>query len=57
VRFIVSDDMGELRRFNWLDEAKRFIGGNPDLTLTKLPKSAKQDPYIMAQQLLGEALI
>ncbi len=57
MRFIVSDDMGELRRFNWLDEAKRFIGGNPDLTLTKLPKSAKQDPYIMAQQLLGEALI
>jgi hypothetical protein len=57
MRFIVSDDMGELRRFNWLDEAQRFIGDNPDLTLTKLPKPVKQDPYIIAQQLLGEALI
>jgi dTDP-glucose 4,6-dehydratase len=39
------------------DEAKRFMGGNPDFKLTKLPKPVKQDPYIMAQQLLGEALI
>ena len=57
MRFVVSDDMGELRRFNWLDEAQRFIGDNPDLTLTKLPKPVKQDPYTIAQQLLGEALI
>ena len=57
MRFIVSDNLGELRRFNWLDEAKRFIGDDPEMFLTKLPRPAKQDPYIMAQQLLGEALI
>lgn len=57
MRFIVSDDMGELRRFNWLDEAKRFIGDNPDLKLTKLPKPVQADPYVVALQQLGEALI
>ena len=57
MRFIVSDDMGELRRFNWLDEAIRFIGDNPELKLNKLPKPVKQDPYEKALQILGEAHI
>jgi hypothetical protein len=57
MRFIVSDNLGELRRFNWLDEAKRFIGDDPEMFITKLPKPVKQDPYITAQQLLGAALI
>ena len=57
MRCIVSDNLGELRRFNWLDEAKRFIGDDPEMFLTKLPKPVKQDPYIRAQQLLGAALI
>ena len=57
MRFIVSDDMGELRRFNWLDEAIRFMGNNPELKLNKLPKPVKQDPYDKALQILGEAHI
>ena len=57
MRFIVSDNLGELRRFNWLDEAKRVIGDDPEMFLTKLPKPVKQDPYMKAQQLLGAALI
>jgi len=57
MRFIVSDNLGKLRRFNWLDEAKRFVGDDPEMFITKLPTPVKQNPYIMAQQLLGAALI
>jgi hypothetical protein len=57
MRFVVSDDTGVLRRFEWEDEALRFIDGRSDLKLTKLPKPEKEDNYAKAMRLLGEALI
>jgi hypothetical protein len=41
-RFIVSDSEGPLRRFFTLDEAKRFMGEDPTLQLTILPRPKKE---------------
>ena len=41
-RFIVSDEEGPLRRFFTRDEAERFMGGDPHLTLKILPRPRKE---------------